>query len=141
MKPNFFKFISYFFFGVLFINAGQVFGQAYPSKTVGKSVGGDVAKPQTDLKGEYTKDGECVDLIVKKGCVNYTVGVTGGKIADRSASVKVCADVKTVKPVNICRKGAKRITVNYEKLDAGTDIEFKTSNPGNGPKKNNVKAQ
>jgi len=69
---------------------------------------GESAKPNP-LKGEYSNNGECVDLYVKKGCVNYSVCVAGDKTCDKAPVVKVCSDAKSSKPTNICKKGAKRI--------------------------------
>lgn len=129
MKSNLFKAISYFFFGMLLLNAGQVFGQADVVRpgSEQKGIKGESAKPATsNLKGEYTKDADCVDLYVRKGCVNYTVSVPGEKVSDKIGVVKVCVDPKAInKPTNICRKGAKRISVKWEKLDPTADVEFK----------------
>lgn len=127
MKPNLLKVISCFFFTVMLFSAGQLFGQGgmTPGADV-KQAKGESAKPAPpSLKGEYSRDADCVDLIVKKGCVNYTVCVQGDKTCDKATPVKVCSDPKSTKPTNICRKGAKRITVKYEKQDVNTVIEFK----------------
>ncbi len=127
MKSNFFKILSCALFSMFLLNAGQAYGQADISKESKKSMPGESAKPNP-LKGEYSNNGECVDLYVKKGCVNYSVCVAGDKTCDKAPVIKVCADAKsaTAKPTNICKKGAKRITVKYERLDPNADVEFKT---------------
>ncbi len=75
------------------------------------------------MRGEYTKEVECVDLYVKKGCINYTVSAPNAGPTDKESVVKVCASTK---PVNICRKkGSKILSVKYEKLNADAIIDFK----------------
>ena len=114
MKSNFFKFLSCALFSMFLLNSGQAFGQADISKESKKSMPGESAKPNP-LKGEYSNNGECVDLYVKNGCVNYSVCAYGDKTCDKAPVVKVCSDPKsaTAKPTNICKKGAKRNTVKY----------------------------
>jgi hypothetical protein len=129
MKPSLLKVFSCLLFTVVLFNSGQLFGQGgiTPGAEV-KQAKGESAKPSpSSLKGEYSRDAACVDLIVKKGCVNYTVCVQGDKTCDKATPVKVCSDPKSTKPTNICRKGAKRITVKYEKQDVNTVIEFKAA--------------
>jgi hypothetical protein len=113
----------------MLFSSGQLFGQGSMSPSSDtKQAQGESAKPSpSSLKGEYTKDSDCVDLIVKKGCLNYTVCTQGDKTCDKATPIKVCSDAKSTKPVNICRKGAKRITVKYEKQDANTVFEFKAA--------------
>ena len=128
MKQNVIKVLSYFFFGVLLLNAGQVFGQGVTNPSSGqKQLKGESTTPvqSSSLKGEWTKSVDCVDLFVKKGCVNYSVAFVGDKAAVNPATVKVCANPQSKKPINICHKGAKGVTVKYEKLDGSTDIEFR----------------
>ncbi len=134
MKSNFFKLLSFSLFSILLLNAGQSFAQGDISRGTDKKTAQGVSAKPNPLKGEYTKKTDCVDLFVKKGCVNYSVCVVGDKACDKAAVVKACVNQK---PVTICKKGAKGITVKYEKLDATTDIEFKEFVPNDN--KNNKK--
>lgn len=125
MKSNLFKALSYCLFSILLLNAGQMFAQGVvPKSSEQKTMKAESVKPNPQ-KGEYNHNGECADLIVKKGCVNYKVCVAGAKDCDKLTPVKVCFNAQSKKPTNICRKGAKGITVKWEKLDPNTDIEFK----------------
>ena len=126
MKSRLSNALLYSLLGIFFLNATQVIGQGGITTEPGtKTMPGENSKPaKSNLRGEYSKDADCVDLYVHKGCVNYTVSVPGGKFTD-AAPVKVCVDPKSNKPTNICRIGAKKITVRWEKLDATTNIEFK----------------
>lgn len=128
MKLNLLKSMPFLLFTMMLFCVGQVNGQGNESKpgTKTKTMSDETAKPANKkLKGVYTKDAECVDLYVRSGCLNYIVFAPGDKASD-IALVKVCADAKSAtKPVNICRRGAKKISVKYEKLDENTDFEFR----------------
>ncbi len=103
-------------------------GTKAPSKI---KVGPAATAAKTDipeLKGEYLSKSSCVDMIVKQGCVSYTIlpAAEGDVMAmPQQKSVRVCFDPKDkAKPTNICPKGASRFKVAYEKADKATMVEF-----------------
>lgn len=135
MKSNFSRIVSGTVFSLFLFNAGISFSQGGVTPGDQKVAKSEEAKPS--LKGEFTKQSNCVDVVVKKGCINYKLVVD--KVAD-NVPVKLCSDAKTPnKKHNICRKGAKRITVKYEKTDVNTIVEFPTQGAADvmKPKENN----
>ena len=84
----------------------------------------------SELKGTYVSNTSCADLVVKKGCVKYTISTDESAVVpqnDQAKSFKVCyqkTDGKA-KPTNICPGGgASKFKVFYEKADKNTQFEF-----------------
>lgn len=112
--------------------------QSTPSKTSVPSAQATNTQVTPDLakvvpvgkKGEVTRETDCIDLFVKKGCVKYSVFVPND--SKKPDMVQVCAqgnNTTDVKKVDICRPGATKITVKYEKTEDGAIIEFVPRKP------------
>lgn len=106
--------------------SGQAIAQQKPgTKAIKQTEGsGSTTIKTTDMKGEFVREDECVDLYVRKGCVKYSVAAADDSKASYEM-VRVCySNTAEVKPVNVCSRGAKKIRVKYEKEDGNTVIEF-----------------
>jgi hypothetical protein len=130
MKLNIIKLLSFTMFLSCMLTSSQVFSQAGEMKPGSETKQMEGEKSSADIKtsglrGEYTKEVECANLYVRKGCINYTIaGPNAG--SEKESTVKVCASKK---PVQICRKGGKILKVKYEKLNADALVEFKPISP------------
>lgn len=132
MKTIFSK--SFCFFGafMLFAVCNTIVAQNAPAKTSVSSATAEYSKvTPTGRKGEVTKETDCIDLFVRKGCVKYSVSVPS-EAKPSPEMIQVCAqgnEPTDVKKVDICRPGATKITVKYEKTDDGAMIEFVPRKP------------
>ena len=126
MKKNSIKLLGGLTFGLALLLTGQASAQNAPSKATGKQAEAAVT-PVTpkERKGQFTRETDCVDLIVRKGCVTYSIAIPEDK-KKTPEKVKVCAqgNATDAKPVNLCKKGAGKITVDYEKSSDADVIEF-----------------
>ncbi|MBK8956563.1 MAG: hypothetical protein IPM34_13550 [Saprospiraceae bacterium] len=127
MKTILSKSLSFFAFLFVLTISSNLAAQNAPTKSTAPVADADYSKvTPSGKRGEVTKETDCVDLIVRKGCVKYAVSVP----ADAKKSpdmIQVCAQGKEltdVKKVDICRPGATKITVKYEKIDDDALIEF-----------------
>ncbi len=126
MKKNSIKLLSALSFGFALLFANQTNAQTAPSKTTGKTTEGTAALvAPKERKGQFTRETDCVDLFVRKGCVTYSIAIPEDK-KKTPEKVKVCAqgNPADAKPVNLCKKGADKITVDYEKSSDADVIEF-----------------
>ncbi len=135
MKLTTIKILMSMTFFICLLCSAQVYAQAEPQEPkpgetprhmqakqeAQTKTSGAVAKT-SDMVGEYNKNVDCVEMFVRKGCINYSVAAPSASYTDKVPVVKVCASKK---PVNICRKGARTLNVKYEKLDADAVVDFK----------------
>ena len=118
-----------------------LFAQGTPGKTGVSATAAEYSKVvPKDKRGEVTRETDCIDLYVKKGCVRYSVSfpVDAKKTPD---VIQVCAqgnNVTDIKKVDICKPGATKITVKYEKSSDDALIEFVPRRP---PAKINVESK